>query len=68
MIDVRGPTNGVASACERVLRTLPKWFGIEESLLAYARNTDRLSTFVAEDGGRVIGFISLEQHFPHAWE
>lgn len=65
---VRGPVTGVEADCERVLRTLPRWFGIEASLLEYARNTARLPTFVAEADGAVVGFLSLEQHAPRAWE
>lgn len=67
-MNIRGPVHSVSSACERVLRTLPDWFGIEESLLEYARNTEHLPTFVAEDGSEVVGFLSLEEHFPECWE
>ena len=65
---IRGPVTGVEAQCERVLRTVPAWFGIEESLLEYASNTAILPTFVAEDGGQIIGFLSLRQHLPAAWE
>jgi len=67
-MNIRGPVLSVSPACERVLRTLPDWFGIEESLLEYAGNTDRFPTFVAEDDGEVVGFLSLEEHFPECWE
>jgi ribosomal protein S18 acetylase RimI-like enzyme len=65
---INGPVFNVEKQCERVLRTLPGWFGIEDSLLEYARNTNHLTTFVAEDAGVVVAFISLQQHFPTAWE
>jgi GNAT superfamily N-acetyltransferase len=54
--------------CERVLRTLPLWFGHEESLLEYAKNTEKLKTFVAEEDERVIAFLSLQCHFQASWE
>lgn len=65
---IRGPITGVQTPCERVLRTLPDWFGHEASLLEYAANTAKLATFVAEDGGQVVGFMSLRQHFAASWE
>lgn len=65
---IKGPVTGVEAQCERVLRTVPDWFGIEESLLEYASNTATLPTFVAEDEGQIVGFLSLRQHFPASWE
>lgn len=65
---IAGPTARVAEECERVLRTLPRWFGIESALLAYARDTGDLPTFVAKDDREVIGFVTLREHFPEAWE
>jgi GNAT superfamily N-acetyltransferase len=67
-MNIHGPVGGVAAACEQVLRSLPGWFGIEDSLLVYAHNTARLPTFVAEVDGRVVAFLSLEEHFARAWE
>jgi GNAT superfamily N-acetyltransferase len=58
----------IQDECERVLRTLPLWFGQEESLLEYARNTARFKTFVAEEDARVIAFLSLQCHFQSSWE
>jgi GNAT superfamily N-acetyltransferase len=44
------------------------WFGIEEALVMYADDSVRLPSFAAVEGTQVKGFISLLQHFPHAWE
>ncbi len=63
-----GPCSGIAHDVERVLRTLPGWFGIEEALLQYVRDTDTYPTFVARDGERVVGFVTVREHFPQAWE
>ena len=65
---IHGPVFNVERQCERVLRTLTGWFGIEESLLEYARNTNHMTTFVAETQSEVIAFLSLQQHFRAAWE
>lgn len=59
---------GVAVQCERVLRTLPLWFGIESSLLEYVRDTERFPTFVARTGDEVVGFVTVREHFAEAWE
>jgi GNAT superfamily N-acetyltransferase len=63
-----GPLTGVAQDAERVLRTLPMWFGIEQSLQEYVRDTERLPTFVARDSEGIVGFITLREHFPTTWE
>ena len=65
---IRGPANEVAAQCERVLRTLPAWFGRESALMMYAQNTTELPTFIAEDEGQIVGFLSLRQHYPSTWE
>ena len=77
-----GPTLAAVAPCEAVLRSLPDWFGIEDALLMYARDTATLPTFALADDAagaehadtadntapRIIGFVSLQQHFPAAWE
>lgn len=63
--------SGEHPACENVLRSLPDWFGVEESLLQYvadARDATRFETFIAEDSGRVVGFVTLRRHFPESGE
>lgn len=60
-MSIRGPVTGVERQCERVLRPLPEWFGIEESLVEYASNTATLPTFVAQDEGQLTGFLSLRR-------
>jgi GNAT superfamily N-acetyltransferase len=63
-----GPVNDVSSDCEQILRSLPRWFGLEASLLEYVRETSTLPTFVARDAGAVTAFLTLREHFPEAWE
>jgi GNAT superfamily N-acetyltransferase len=65
---IRRSVGSMESECERILRTLPEWFGIEESLLEYVRSTSRLPTFVAEVKGQIVAFASLIEHFPTSWE
>jgi GNAT superfamily N-acetyltransferase len=78
---VRGPLLGQGEAAERILRTLPDWFGIEAALLDYARAADELDTLVAvvarpACGGQirevrpdqVLGFVTLRETSPDALE
>ncbi len=63
-----GPVAGREAELEAVLRTLPRWFGVEASLLDYARDTSRFPTLVAEGDAGVQGFLTLRPHFDRAWE
>ena len=55
-------------ACERVLRALPDWFGIEDSNRAYVASLRRLPAAVAEADGAVVGFVALEESNPLSFE
>jgi GNAT superfamily N-acetyltransferase len=68
LIFVKGPSIGAASLCEPILRALPDWFGIEEDVKKYLTDIDRLPTFLAHRGDKVLGFLTLKQHFPHSAE
>ncbi|MBN1660145.1 MAG: GNAT family N-acetyltransferase [Anaerolineae bacterium] len=62
-----GPDLGQAAACEPILRALPDWFGIEEAIVHYVGEIERLPTFRAVgDGGATLGFVSVKQHTPFA--
>ena len=62
-----GPTLHRERDCEAVLRSLPEWFGIEEALLMYARDSGRLPTFGLEEASGLVAFLSLKEHFPESW-
>ncbi len=67
-MQIVGPTVNAAAACESILRTLPRWFGIEASLLDYVHDTTRFPTFVMEHAGQPVAFLTVRRHFPGAWE
>lgn len=67
-MQIIGPNLQRARDCEAVLRTLPKWFGIEHALVTYVADTTKLPTFALDDGARLAGFLTLRQHFTGAWE
>lgn len=48
--------------CEQILRSLPKWFGIESAILDYIKDVQSMPMLVAQDDDKIIGFLSLHQH------
>jgi GNAT superfamily N-acetyltransferase len=67
-MDMIGPGVDRESECEAVLRTLPKWFGIEPALRMYARDSATMPTFAFLEEDAVVGFLTLQEHFASAWE
>ena len=53
---------GGGAACERILRLLPRWFGIEGPIVGYRRDVEAMETWVACSGARIVGFITIRQH------
>ncbi len=66
-VQISGPALAPAAHAERILRSLPRWFGIEQALLQYAADSNRYPTFLAEEG-EPVGFITVREHFPSSWE
>jgi GNAT superfamily N-acetyltransferase len=50
--------------CDRILRSLPEWFGIAEAVDAYVRDVAALPTLAYDDAG----FLSLKAHGRYAAE
>ncbi|MBT3273983.1 MAG: GNAT family N-acetyltransferase [Spirochaetales bacterium] len=49
--------------CDRILRNLPEWFGIEEAIVDYADTVRSLPFVTASDGKNVIGFCAIKVHY-----
>lgn len=68
-IQINDPLVGLdGHICERILRALPEWFGIEEAILHYIEASQRLPTIVAHTDNHTAGFLSIKQHTPYAAE
>ena len=65
---IEGPLLGQASDCERILRALPDWFGLEAAIRGYAATILTLPTCLVKTGGQTVGFLSLKQHNPYSAE
>jgi GNAT superfamily N-acetyltransferase len=69
---IRAMLEGETGQCEKILRSLPDWFGIEQAIVDYVRDIQVMETFVTvssstglagkEDGGEIVGFLTLHQH------
>lgn len=67
-LSIRPLASAESAECERILRALPEWFGIEESLLEYVRDTTRMETIVAVEDGAIVGFLTVRRHGPSSAE
>jgi len=65
---IAGPAPLESTTAERILRTLPQWFGVEIALLRYAADAKAMPNFVAADGEETIGFLTLREHNPDTVE
>ncbi len=65
---IRDLAAGEADVCETILRSLPDWFGIEQSILQYRQDLDHMESLVAEIDERVVGFLAIDQHNSHTAE
>ena len=54
--------------CENILRALPDWFGIEESIIQYIKDADAMPTMIVKDENNVIGFLTIKRHFSETAE
>lgn len=53
---------------EQVLRSLPDWFGIEESTLEYIRTSTELPMLAGYLDGSLVGFLSIKKHNDYSAE
>ena len=67
-VQIEGPIVQAREACDRILRSLPQWFGIESAIVDYVLDAERLPTFVLKLDGEVAAFLTLKEHFNNSWE
>ena len=49
-------------ACERILASLPEWFGLPESNRGFVEGLTHLPAAVAEYEGQIVAFVSIRAH------
>ena len=67
-ITIQPPSTNCGLVCEKILRLLPDWFGIEESLVQYVKDADVMPTILAKDNDEVVGFLTIKRHFTETTE
>ncbi|MCL2821479.1 MAG: GNAT family N-acetyltransferase [Oscillospiraceae bacterium] len=70
MIKIRELSNAdeKSAVCNTILRALPDWFEIEESIVDYVAGVQSMPFFVAFDEETAIGFVALKIHNIHTAE
>ena len=57
-----------SSIANSILRALPEWFGIEESIVDYIEQVKEIPLLVALDGEKEVGFLAIKLHNPFSAE
>lgn len=61
-IEISQLHEGQGAACNQVLRSLPKWFGIEDAIVQYVHDVEGMLMYVATFDGEAVGIISIHLH------
>jgi GNAT superfamily N-acetyltransferase len=57
--------SGEAAISEDLLRSLPRWFGVEAAIRSYRLDIERMETYVARTYDETVGFVTIRQHGEH---
>ena len=61
-VSIRPLREGEHADCERILRSLPDWFGIGDSIVGYVRDIQVMATWVGESDGEIVGVLTVRRH------
>jgi len=53
---------GKSEICEKILRSIPDWFGIESAIVDYIKDVQSMPMLAAKLETEVVGFLSLKFH------
>ena len=67
-ITIQPPLTNCGIVCENILRSLPDWFGIDESLVQYVKDANTKPTLIVKDDDDVIGYLTIKKHFSETAE
>ena len=65
---IRPMETGEHVFCDQILRSLPDWFGIEDAIVNYVRDTQSMETWIAETDDELVGFLTINQHNEYSAE
>lgn len=60
--------NGDPKITEKILRSLPMWFGIEEATVSYIEESKKIPMIITTINKNVVGFVSVKNHSPYSSE
>ncbi len=61
-VTIVGPVADAGAQAGTILRKLPGWFGIPEAVDRYVTDLATLPTWLALDGERAVGFLTIRRH------
>jgi GNAT superfamily N-acetyltransferase len=61
-VALRDQSRGSGPTCHRILKALPTWFGIPQSVEEYVAIADQRPTIVASLKGEDVGFLTVLRH------
>ena len=67
-ITIQAPSKNCGLYAEKILRSLPNWFGIEKATLQYIKDANTMPTMLVVDVSNIIGFLTVKRHFSEAAE
>ena len=62
-IIIQAPSKNCGLYAEKILRSLPNWFGIEKSTIQYIKDANSMPTILVKDSSNIIGFLTIKRHF-----
>ena len=70
MIEIKEILNSdeKSNICNRILRALPNWFGVESSIVDYTEQVKKQPFFAAFENENAVGFVSVKVHNPFTSE
>jgi ribosomal protein S18 acetylase RimI-like enzyme len=54
--------------CEKILRSLPEWFGIESAIVSYTEDIKNMDTYISIENNDISGFITINIHNKYSAE
>lgn len=62
MIKLEFLDKGDSTVCEKTLRSLPDWFGVESAIVDYVNTSKKFPMITAQIDNEIAGFLSIKKH------
>ena len=61
LVNILGPAIADLKSCEKLLRALPDYFGVEKAIIQYLKDIENLPVFTASQKNKTIGFLAIDR-------